>query len=95
VSAAVTGFNAYLQTKAAAVGFGFYDPNLTLQTARAANTTILNRPNYASTGGLTPFGTGMSLDGVHPAYLGHVAIANDLILAINQRYSTSIPLVIP
>jgi lysophospholipase L1-like esterase len=93
VTAAVAGFNAYLQTKAGAVGFGFYDPNLTLAVARTASTTVLNRPNYASS--TATFGTGMSLDGVHPAYLGHVAIANDLISAINLRYSTAIPLVIP
>src|SRR5436190_24356347 len=93
VTAAVSGYNAYLQTKAGAAGFGFYDPNLTLAVARAASTTVLNRPNYAST--TATFGTGMSLDGVHPAYLGHVAIANDLITAINLRYTTTIPAVIP
>ena len=87
----VSGYNTYLQTKANSIGFAYYDPNTILTTLKAAGTLILAMPNYASS--TQPFGTGMSLDGVHPAAPVHRALANDLIAAINAKYGTTLGLV--
>jgi hypothetical protein len=37
----------------------------------------------------------MSFDGVHPAYLAHVEIANAIINAVNAKYSTGLPAIVP
>jgi hypothetical protein len=88
VNAIVTGYNTYLQTKANSIGFAFYDPNTLLNTLKAAGTVIRSVPNYGSS--TQPFGTGMSLDGVHPALGVHRLLANDLIGVINTKYGTSL-----
>jgi hypothetical protein len=88
VTAAVTAFNTYISGKAAALGFAYYDPNPTLVTLKATGTLIRSTPSFAATG---TFGTGMSLDGVHPNALVHLQIANDVIARINTKYSTKLP----
>jgi lysophospholipase L1-like esterase len=88
INTIVNGYNSYLQTKANAIGFGFYDLNPLLTTLKAAGTVIRATPNYASP--TAPFGTGMSLDGVHPALGVHRLLANDLIAVINTKYGTSL-----
>ena len=88
ITAAVTAFNAYISGKATTLGFAFYDPNTTLVTLKTAGTVIRATPSWAATG---TFGTGMSLDGVHPGASVHLTIANALITAINTKYSTTLP----
>jgi lysophospholipase L1-like esterase len=88
VNTIVSGYNTYLQNKANSIGFGFYDPNTLLNTLKAGGTVIRSTPNYASS--TQPFGTGMSLDGVHPALGVHKLLANDLIAVINTKYGTSL-----
>ena len=88
INTIVGGYNTYLQNKANSIGFAFYDPNTPLTTLKAAGTVIRSTPNYASA--TAPFGTGMSLDGVHPALGVHRLIANDLIAVINTKYGTSL-----
>ncbi len=88
INTIVSGYNTYLQTKANSIGFAYYDPNTLLNTLKAAGTVIRSTPNYASA--TAPFGTGMSLDGVHPALGVHRLIANDLIAVINTKYGTSL-----
>jgi lysophospholipase L1-like esterase len=88
INTIVSGYNTYLQTKANSIGFAYYDPNTILTTLKAAGTLIRATPNYASS--TQPFGTGMSLDGVHPAATVHRALANDLIAAINAKYGTTV-----
>ncbi|MEA2764494.1 MAG: hypothetical protein QOK07_898 [Gemmatimonadaceae bacterium] len=88
INTIVSGYNTYLQTKANSIGFGFYDPNTLLTTLKAAGTVIRATPNYASA--TAPFGTGMSLDGVHPSLAVHRLLANDLIAVINTKYGTSL-----
>ncbi|MEA2761369.1 MAG: hypothetical protein QOD47_653 [Gemmatimonadaceae bacterium] len=88
INAIVNGYNAYLQTKANSIGFAFYDPNTLLTTLKAAGTVIRSTPLYSSA--TAPFGTGMSLDGVHPALAVHRLLANDLIGVINTKYGTSL-----
>jgi len=89
VSAAVAGYNAYISAKATTLGWAYYDPNTTLATLRAAGTVVRQVPNYLSA--TNPFGTGMSLDGVHPFAGGHLLIANGMIAAVNLKYGTTLP----
>jgi lysophospholipase L1-like esterase len=91
INTIVSGYNTYLQTKANSIGFAYYDPNTILITLKAAGTLIRATPNYASS--TAPFGSGMSLDGVHPALPVHREIANALIAVINTKYGTTLGLV--
>jgi lysophospholipase L1-like esterase len=91
INTIVSGYNTYLQNKANAIGFAFYDLNPLLITLKAAGTLIRATPNYASS--TAPFGSGMSLDGVHPALPVHREIANALIAVINAKYGTTLGLV--
>ena len=88
INTIVNGYNTYLQTKANSIGWAYYDPNTLLTTLKAAGTVIRATPNYASA--TQPFGTGMSLDGVHPAAAVHKLLANDLIGVINTKFGTSL-----
>jgi len=90
LGAAIAGYNAYIQTKAAAIGFGYYDPNVSFAALKAAG-AIPPFPNLASTN--QTFGTYFSLDGVHPSAAAHKLIANELIGVINAKYGTSVQLV--
>ena len=87
VAARVNAYNAHIQTKAAELGWAYYDPNPTLVTLRAANTLIRQVPTLGAT---NTFGTGMSLDGVHPAAAVQREIANALIATINTHYGTTL-----
>ncbi len=87
LAAAITGYNDYIKTKAQGLGWAFYDPNPTLAAQRAAG-AIPPFPNLASA--TATFGTLFSLDGVHPAAAAHTLIANDIIAAINSKYSTAL-----
>jgi lysophospholipase L1-like esterase len=90
LGAAIAAYNAYIQTKAAAIGFGYYDPNVSFAALKAAG-AIPPFPNLASTN--QTFGTYFSLDGVHPSAAAHKLIANELIGVINAKYGTSLKLV--
>lgn len=96
VTAAVNGYNAFISTEANDLGFAYYDPNPTLVTLKAAGTVIRATPSYclslpACATPTAPFGTGMSLDGVHPAASVHLLVANEIIAAINAKYSLTLP----
>jgi lysophospholipase L1-like esterase len=91
INTIVNGYNAYLAAKANAVDFAYYDPNIILNTLKTAGTLIRATPNYASA--TAPFGTGMSLDGVHPSLAVHRELANALIPVINAKYGTTLALV--
>lgn len=96
VTAAVTGYNTFIAAEATALGFAYYDPNSTLVTLKTAGTVIRATPSYclslpACATPTAPFGTGMSLDGVHPAASVHLLIANEIIAAINAKYSITLP----
>jgi len=86
VTALINAYNASIKAKADALGFAYYDPNTTLAALKADPTKIPPFPNLAST--TAPFGPYFSLDGVHPSALAHTTIANDIITAINAKYST-------
>jgi lysophospholipase L1-like esterase len=87
LGATIAGYNNYIKSKADAIGFAFYDPNVLL-AAKKATGEIPPFPNFASTN--QTFGAFISLDGVHPSAAAHKAIANDLIGVINAKYGTSL-----
>jgi GDSL-like lipase/acylhydrolase family protein len=89
IDAAVTGFNNTISTKATAVGFAYWDPNPFLAASRTAGTVIRNTPLYTSA--TAPFGSGMSLDGVHPAASVHIMVADSVRKVINTKYGTTLP----
>ena len=87
LNATVAGYNAFIKAQADANGFAYYDPNVLLAAKRATGEIPL-LPNFASP--LAPFGTLVSLDGVHPSSAAHVLLANEFITTINARYGTSL-----
>ena len=84
----INAYNAHIQAEAARIGFAYYDPNPTLASLRTAGTVVTNVPNLAST--TATFGSGMSIDGVHPGPTLHRTVANELIAAINAEYGTTL-----
>ena len=84
----ITTYNNYISAQATAAGFGYVDPNPLLAQLKAAG-GIPRFPDFSSA--TAPYGTYISLDGIHPAKPAHVLIAKALITAINAKYSTSIP----
>jgi lysophospholipase L1-like esterase len=89
---AVTQFNDYLMTQAAAHGFAYWDPNPTLQNL--VNTGAIPLfPNLSglATGGSVTFGNYISLDGVHPSALAHKLIADSVAANLNAAFGTTIP----
>ena len=87
LGATITGYNNYIKSKADAIGFAYYDPNVLLAAQRAAG-AIPAFPVVTST--TATFGPLVSLDGVHPAAAAHKLIANDLIALINAKYGTTL-----
>ncbi len=84
----INSYNAYIQSKADAIGFAYWDPNVALAALAQTPGAINYPPNLASP--TQAFGTAFSLDGVHPSNSTHITIANDLIDVINAKYGTSV-----
>jgi lysophospholipase L1-like esterase len=87
LSATIAGFNTYIQAKANAIGFAYWDPNPLFVASRASG-AIPPFPNLASA--TATFGALISLDGVHPSAGGHQLMANGIIGAINAKYATTL-----
>lgn len=87
VTALVNSYNAYIKAKADSIGWGYYDPNVTVDSLKTAGAVPVF-PNLAAP--TAPFGQYVSLDGVHPAGPLHRLFANALIDIINKKYSTTI-----
>ena len=86
----IDAYNNYIKTKADAIGFAYYDPNVTLARITPADPVLSTHvPNLASA--TATFGNYISLDGVHPNAAAHVEVAKDLIAVINAKYGTKIP----
>ena len=90
VSTTVAAYNAAIRTKAEALGWAYFDPNPALETLRATG-AIPPVPQLGDP--VNPFGTYISLDGVHPRRSAHVLVANGIIAAINAEYGTNLPAV--
>lgn len=90
ITTTVAAYNEAIRTKAEALGWAYFDPNATLAALRTSG-AIPVAPNLADP--VNPFGTYISLDGVHPRRPAHVLVANGIIAAINAKYGTSLPAV--
>jgi hypothetical protein len=90
LQAAVNGYNAYLQAKATELDFAYVDVNTLLAELKGTGCASVV-PNLAATATTSPFGPCFSFDGVHPSSRGYAMIANELIEAINTKYSVSLP----
>ena len=89
ITAAVNAYNTAIQAEATALGWAYYDPNVALNALKSPTSTAITVvPNLASP--TNPFGTHISLDGVHPRRPAHVVVANGVITAINAKYGTSL-----
>lgn len=88
----ITRYNAYIAAKADSVGFAYVDPNPLFATLRASG-AVPTLPNFQSA--TAPFGTYISLDGVHLTAKTHRLAANAVITAINTKYGTSLATVTP
>ncbi|HTK57269.1 MAG TPA: hypothetical protein VL295_10590, partial [Gemmatimonadales bacterium] len=89
---AVVGFNAHIQTEAAARGFDYWDPNPTLLGRKAAGQIPVfpDLSNLAT--GRVGFGPLFSLDGVHPNLTAHKLIADSIAAHLNAAFGTTIPI---
>jgi lysophospholipase L1-like esterase len=93
IQAAVAAYNAHIETKANELGFAYVDPNVPttgLIARLKASGCVGTIPNLGAAATSSPFGTCMSLDGVHPSATGQIHIANEVIGAINAKYSTTL-----
>jgi lysophospholipase L1-like esterase len=94
---AVTAYNAYIASVAAAHNWAYWDPNPTLlselQTPANPTGQIPAFPDLsqALTGGSVGFGPLFSLDGVHPSALTHRIVADSAAATINAVYGTGLP----
>lgn len=89
LAAAVTNYNNFIQSVATTNGWAYYDPNPLLTALKNPVGGCINTvPNLASA--TQPFGSCISLDGIHPAAPAHVRIAADLISVINAKYGTKL-----
>jgi lysophospholipase L1-like esterase len=84
----VSEYNAHIQQKATQLDFAYADPTARVNALKASG-CISTVPNLASTS--APFGTCISLDGIHPSSSTHVTLANDIITVINTKYGTTLP----
>ena len=83
----ITAYNNYIKAKADSIGYAYLNADSVLSTLRA-NGSVYGAPHLQEA---TPWGPAVSNDGIHPARLGHVAVARALITTINAKYGTSIP----
>lgn len=86
----VTDFNGILTARATTNNYAYVDPNPTLLQLRTSG-QIPAFPNLASA--TAPYGTFVSLDGVHPRRPAHRLVANLVLTAINTKYGTMLALV--
>ena len=83
----VAAYNGYIAAQAAANGWAYYDPNPLLVSLKASG-CVSTVPNLANATG--PFGSCISLDGIHPTIVANKLVAAGIIAAINAKYSTSL-----
>jgi hypothetical protein len=91
----VTAYNNFISTQASSHGWGYLDPNATLDSLRADPTAVAPFPNAGTPPDFnpcsaSPFGTAFSCDGVHPSGATNKLVANKLIEVINAKYGTSL-----
>jgi len=91
---AVQQYNATIAAAAQSRGWVYLDPAPLLLQLAADPTAIRPFPAFQPTDPQhlsAPFGSAISLDGIHPSASTYKLVANALIQAINAKYGTSIP----
>jgi hypothetical protein len=86
INARMAQMNTHMQAKAAANGYAYFSLDAVYGLAK---------PRFSVSGLLfsnTPFGTYISLDGVHPSTQGQAVLAAAAAQAINATYGVSIPI---
>jgi hypothetical protein len=96
LTSTVAAYNAAIEAEADEREWVFVDPNELMGQLAADPTAIRPFPAFPGTAAAdvtlnSPFGTALSIDGIHPSASTHVAVANALIAAINAAYGTNIP----
>jgi hypothetical protein len=91
----VGAYNTFIQGQATTRGWGYLDPNPTLDSLRAIPTQVAPFPDLGGPPAFTPcfdspFGFAFSCDAVHPSAATHKLLANKLIEVINAKYGTSL-----
>jgi hypothetical protein len=89
----VAQYNAAIAAEAQARDWIFIDPNALLTQLAGTPGAILPFPTFTDQASPAPFGSALSLDGIHPSTSTHVLVANALIQAINAKYGTGVPVV--
>ena len=84
----VAAINAYISSKASAIGFAYFDPNHVLDSLKNIGQITAAGPNFLAP--TAPFGKWVSLDGVHPTAASHILLTNYMIEAINGKYGTTL-----
>jgi len=90
-SQAADSFNAFDSTEAATRGWAWINPNPTLDSLRGVPGQLAPFPNTAAACSGSPFGLALSCDGVHPSTATQRLIARKILLAINAKYLSAIP----
>lgn len=99
--AAVLAYNAFDSTLAAQRGWAWLNPNPALDSLRAIPAQVAAFPAFTNAQGqpnpcsVNPFGLAFSCDGVHPSASTHRLIAKKVVQAINAKYGSAIPPVVP
>lgn len=89
IAQTITALNAAIKTAAEARGFVYVDPSGYFTGLRMTPSPFAAAQLLASD---TPFGAGVSLDGLQPSAYGQELIADDAALALNAKYGWAIPI---
>ena len=85
INARMAQINTHIQAKASENGYAYFELSALYDLPKSKlnlyNVLFSNRP----------FGSNISLDGVHPSAKGHAILANAAVQAINSRYGLGIP----
>jgi len=90
ISAAVIGYNEFIQSKATELDWVFWDPNPVLVAAKQSG-AIPPIPDFTP-GAAHPFGPYFTFDGIHASATAHVLFADSLLTNINGKYGKNYPL---
>ncbi|GAB2556688.1 SGNH/GDSL hydrolase family protein [Spirosoma aerophilum] len=90
LNASINTYNGIMKAQADAKGVAYVDPNTVLSQVAASGGLTQNGITYTSSfiqGGV------FSLDGIHLTPAGYALMANEIIKAINAKYTATIPTV--
>ncbi|HET7456519.1 MAG TPA: SGNH/GDSL hydrolase family protein [Gemmatimonadaceae bacterium] len=85
INARMAQINTHIQAQAAANGYAYFSLSALYDLPKPS--LDMYKVLFSS----TPFGSNMSLDGVHPNAAGQTILANAAAQAVNQTYGTAIP----